>query len=188
MMKAHVYVWVLSAALVTASGARAQEGDDNPSAFRASGALLDASPQARQSQLSVWLLSPWYYGFGAGAGVRYMIPIVPNGFIPTLNDSFELEFGGDFWASLWSPTITYYGLTIPAEALWTFHLVPAVSVYGKLALGFNLYFSSAGPLPSSFIPLYFNLGPGVLWHVGQGIDLRAELGYGGARIGLGFKF
>src|SRR5690242_11393234 len=79
-------------------------GGDGDSAFRQRDGLLDVSGKTRKQMLSFFAGIPWggYLGYGYGyggfpldLGARYYIPIVHNGFIPQINDSFGIEFGAD---------------------------------------------------------------------------------------------
>ncbi|HCF58054.1 MAG TPA: hypothetical protein DFS52_08685, partial [Myxococcales bacterium] len=85
-----------AAALCLALAIGLAPGNAAANAFPEHGGLLDRSSQERSPMLSVWGFVPYYYGMGVGAGVRYAIPIASQGFIRALNDSVELEFGGDF--------------------------------------------------------------------------------------------
>ncbi len=190
----------LAAALILATPAHAQgegsSGED--SVVRRSGGLLDSSPQTRHHMLSFFAVLPWYYGFGVGLGVRYAIPIVPQGFIPKLNDSVELEFGADIFTAYYydyayGPNFgggySYTALAIPLEGRWTFHITDRFSAYGKAGVGWALGF---GPY-DRFRPgygggLYLIFCPGVLFKVSDTIALRAEVGNFGLRGGIGIAF
>ncbi|MBN1205137.1 MAG: outer membrane beta-barrel protein [Myxococcaceae bacterium] len=159
----------------------------------AAGGLYDTGPQERSPMLSFFGIVPWWYGFGIGAGARYEMPIVPEGFIPTLNDSFELELGGDVWYADWGYLGTgysYTGLAIPVEGRWTFHFTPKLAAYGKLGLGWHFIFWGDSVTGSSFSGggLYWNSATGVLYKLGDSFWLRGELGYTGLKLGAGFKF
>lgn len=153
-------------------------GSANANGIRAPGGLLDESPQERSHMLSVFAFLPW--GYGGGAAVRYSIPIVPQGFISKLNDSFDLEFGADFY-SHWG--FDYFGVIGVAEARWTFQVLPKLGVYGKAAVGVR-YDTDPG---WGFDP-YVDFVPGVIFQVTETLALRGELGYHGFRAGLGFSF
>ncbi|MHB8879370.1 MAG: hypothetical protein ACYC8T_37220 [Myxococcaceae bacterium] len=162
------------------------------SAFRAKGALLDASPQDRHQMISFFGFIPWYDGFGLGVAARYSIPIMAQGFIPTLNDSFELEFGADFsWVSnyYFGYGYSYINLGAPiGEARWTFHLTSKWSVYGKVGVGWNFGFATtSGYNGYSLIRPYFNGGAGAIYNFSDSMVFRAEAGYHGVRVGLGIN-
>ncbi len=166
---------------------RAQENS-----MSAPGGLKDAGHHDRDSMLSFFALLPWGYGSGIGLAARYTLPIVDDGFIDTINDSVELEFGGDVWfGGLGARDYSYTGLAIPVEGRWTFHFTPKFSAYGKLSLGwyFNFWHDDYDYDPGvSYGGFYFNAGAGVLYKLGDAISLRGELGATGLKAGIGIHF
>lgn len=174
--------------------AHAQE---KTSAFRQPGGLFDTSEHERPQMLSVYGILPWGYGFGFGAAARYGIPIVKQGFIPKLNDSVELEFGGDLWFASYnygflgsSYDYGYTGLLIPVEGQWSFHLTPRVTTYAKVGLGWNFYFwntdDRVGDLSGS--GFWWNTAWGATYRVGESMFLRGEVGVTGLKAGLALTF
>jgi hypothetical protein len=92
--------WLVLAAALCATPVLADDapasGSDTPteSSFRRQGALLDRSPQRRPMMVSLFLGLPYgyyYYGFPFGLGGRFLIPLVHDGFIPSVNDSFSMS-------------------------------------------------------------------------------------------------
>ncbi len=161
--------------------------------------LLDTSPQERPQQLSFWIGAPftyYYYGYsglyGVSLGVRYAIPIVKNGFIPRLNNSFEVEFGGTIDLVNEYPYPLGWGIDIPAEFRWTFHITRAIAVYPKIALGIRLQFLGyyGCPGPYSYCQVlwpYYDAAVGAMFTVAKAVDLRVELGVQGLRLGVGLN-
>jgi hypothetical protein len=158
------------------------------SAFRKADALLDASSKNRKMMLSFFAGIPYgagyaYYGYGYGYGfplglsARFYLPIVNNGFIPPVNDSFGLEFGLDtnFYINYGT------GIGIPVEARWNFHLIPKLEVYGKAGFGLGFFTSGLG---TAFYG-YAIAHAGVLYQITDTIALRAEVGYPSIKIGIG---
>lgn len=184
---------LLTTSLLLAPGStrandRAERTSESSSAFRQKGALLDRSPQQRDQMISVFAFPSWYYGFGMGAAARYTLPVVHEGFIPALNDSFELEFGGDLWFG-GNSAFSYTAIGIPAEARWTFHLTDRLDAYAKLGLGWVLAFANASGFGTYDVGgFYATGGPGVAYRVGDAVSLRAEVGNFGLRAGVGFAF
>jgi hypothetical protein len=173
---------------LVAGSASAQES----SAVRQPGGLLDRSPQERSPMLSFFGILPWWYGFGGGVGARYTLPIVPNGFITEVNDSVELEFGGDIWFASYGvlgSDFGYTGLAIPAEGRWTFHITPKFSAYAKVGLGLVVRFWN-DDVGDDFdgAGLYFDSAAGVLYKLNDSLSLRAEAGYAGLKGGIGINF
>lgn len=153
--------------------------------------IKDASPHLRPQMISVFTGFQFGhfagYGFPMMIGGRYYIPIVKDGFIPSLNDEFGLEFGLDFnftfLDDIYNDSVLF-GFGIPAEAMWDFHFSPKFDAYAKV----GFVFGSA-----------FNSGYGGFWwdfrtHVGMRLKLnqvmyfRAEVGYPTIMAGLGFAF
>jgi hypothetical protein len=87
-----------------------------------------------------------YASSGVGAGLRASIPIVQNGFIPTINNSIAISFGLD-WIRY---SGCYYGsgvfangndigcgasfFLLPVTMQWNFWLTPRWSVFGEPGL------------------------------------------------------
>ncbi|MHB8420729.1 MAG: hypothetical protein ACYDCL_21865 [Myxococcales bacterium] len=152
--------------------------------------LLDPTPQTRSDQLSLWAGLPFAYGFGLDVGVRFSLPLVQNGFIPKLNNSFDLEFGGDL---AWYPGYFDTSLVIPygeATVRWTFYLIPKLAVYAKTGLGLGYIITSYAGYGFSDLYLSVPFSLGVMYWVTKKLVLRAEAGggydYYGLRVGIGF--
>ncbi len=128
-----------------------------------------------------------YYGvFNFGLGARFYLPIVAEGFLPMLNDSFGIEFGADtiFVVGGYGYGLGF-ALTIPAaEARWNFHVFPKLEAYAKLGLGLGLFFNSGYVNPYPVI--IANVG--VLFKINNVLSLRAEIGSPAVKIGLGLAF
>jgi hypothetical protein len=172
------------------------ESSNADEAVSSGGGIRDRGPHHRPQMISFFAGLPFYYGFGLGVGFRYTIPIVHDGFIGTINNSVELEFGADM--GLFFPVYNYalFGLGIPAEGRWTFHITDKFSAYGKaglelgLAIGNYPYYAYGGPGLGfysgafGFIPVF---GPGLLFKVSDKIHLRAEALTTGVRGGIGIQ-
>ena len=168
-------------AVLLSSPVLAQETSSTTSSdpMRSPGGLYDATPHTRKSMLTVWGSLGWWSGLGVGA--RYTLPLVADGFLAELNDSVELEFGADLYFLGW---YGYSSLDIPVEGRWSFHVLPNLSLYGKLAAGVQVDFL-AGSL--RLWPL-FHFAPGAIYHLSENFAVRAELGYRGLRLGVAFAF
>ena len=149
--------------------------------------LLDkGTGHVRKPMLSFFLGIPYggYLGFGFGFGARFYIPIVKEGFLPMLNDSFGIEFGVDPTILFW--TTTGVGVAIPVEARWNFHIFPKLEAYAKVGAALAIisfpginYFSVGGILVANV---------GVLFRLNSVISLRAEVGYPAIKVGIGIAF
>lgn len=132
-------------------------------------------------------------GYGAGGigiGGRFTIPIVKNGFVPTINNTVGIGFGVDF---------TYYGtyyygcgapqpcgkdadlLTFPVVMQWNFYVAQRWSVFGEPGLSLN--YANAGP--NSFFP-YPVFEVGGRYHFNEHIALTARLGFPYFSFGVSF--
>lgn len=193
---------LLLAVALLAAPARADDDKDSErsssggSPFRRQGALLDRSAQKRPHMLSAFLGIPYgvgFYngryisGFPFGIGGRYMLPIVHDGFIPPVNDSFGLELGLDF-AAFSVGTGFYPALSIPIEAYWMFHFTQNFAMYAKVGVSVDIGFvqfcdsrgcyGSFGARPISAL--------GLTYKANDWLFLRLEAGYPWFKLGLGF--
>lgn len=179
-----------------AAKAPSQKKEGTSSSFDAPGGLYDTGTHERPQLLSFFGILPWGYGFGFGAAARYGIPILHDGFIPSLNDSFGVEFGADFWFASYSYgylgsnySYGYKGLLLPVEAMWSLHFTPQLSAYAKLGLGWNFYFwndsVNNGLSGSGF---WWNGAWGVNYQLREKLWLRGELGITGLKGGVGLSF
>ncbi|MBL8916600.1 MAG: hypothetical protein JNM17_38220 [Archangium sp.] len=168
-------------------------GSDTPSSatFRQSGALLDRNPQKRNMMISVFVGFPYgyyYYGFPFGVGGRFLIPILHDGFIPPVNDSFGIEFGADLSGVLGA--YFYPTIGLPVEVYWQFHFTSKFSAYAKagVVIEFN-------PVPytcngNGICRGYVSASPignlGLIYKFSEKVSFRAEAGYPWIKVGLGF--
>lgn len=202
-MRRYLAPLTVAVALCTAAVAHADEApaattdSSTPSAggsaFKQAGALLDASPQTRSMQLSFFAGIPWGSYFYCGAyggcgfplelGARFNIPVVPNGFVPMLNDSFDIEFGADF--DLYFGGLVGFGIIPVVSARYTFYLLPNLWVYPKLEFGVGII---GYPGYAVFPRFHWNFLAGVGYNITQKISLRAEVGYYALKVGIGINF
>ncbi len=172
--------------------AQEEEGTTGPRVGGETSSLNDMGPHTRSSMLSVFALLSW--GNGLGVAGRYTLPVMHDGFIDTINDSVELEFGADVSFSSYSVLGFNYGYTnlvIPLEGRWSFHLNPKLSLYGKLSLGWYINFWTGdieGVQGLNYSGIYLSGGAGALYALSDTFWLRGELGATGAKLGVGFNF
>jgi hypothetical protein len=165
-------------------------GSVDPS-LRGPGSLSDASPQRRHPMLSFFVGFPaGYWGYGGipfGVGARYLQPILHDGFVPSLNDSFSVEAGVDFYAL----GAARFGaaLAIPIEAMWALYFSTKFSGYLKVGAALEIRFAGdwcwgngpcGGLLAAGLIAQL-----GIMYRITDAITLRAELGYPGLKVGIG---
>jgi len=182
----------LCALAVTApESAAAQEGQTG---VHAPGGLMDASPQERPMMLSFFTGINYghyaFYGFPLTLGGRFYIPLVPDGFIPSLNEEFGLEFGLDFNITFLSSNYTYndstlFGFGVPVDVLWDFHITPTFDAYAKLGLVIAHGFSDR-----AYGGFWWTIreAVGLRLKITEGLYFRAEAGYPSIMAGLGLTF
>jgi hypothetical protein len=117
------------------------------------------------------------YPIGYGGAVRFAVSLFPDGFISSINDSFELELGANaFYGG-------YYLVTPVVEVRWTFHFSERFSAYGKVGAGYNIMISALYPHT-----VYVSGAIGALVAITRHFYLRAEIGYPGLLLGIGIAF
>ncbi len=138
------------------------------------------------------------YGFGTdvglGLGLRATIIIVKNGFVPTINNSVGIGFGGD---------VVYFGcgaancpgvwaLTFPVVMQWNFFVAQRFSVFGEpgLSLNYAFYQNLCGGLRNCVTPSAFFPDPvfevGGRYHINEHLALTARVGYPYLTFGVSF--
>jgi hypothetical protein len=161
------------------------------STYRQRGALLDRSPQRRSQMLSVFLGLPYgyfFYGFPFGLGGRYLIPILQDGFLPSVNDEFSIEFGADLSGAVGARF--YPTLGIPVEVLWNFHFTQKFSAYVKAGVVLEINFVPYACVGTVVCRGAVSASPignvGLMFKFSEKVSFRAEAGYPWIKVGLGF--
>ena len=120
-----------------------------------------------------------------GAG-WLVIPVLHDGFLPEINDSFDVELGG-YVAWYFKGESSYVFLEPAAGVKWNFHILEELTLYvgARTGLVIGLGADIFEPDGGGILGLY--------WHLGQGVDLRLEgayahVGRGGAQVGVSFPF
>jgi len=120
-------------------------------------------------------------GFGLGGSIWFTAPIVHNGFIPALNDSFAIDGGMSFTKAL---NNSGYAVTPMAGVRWTFYLLEEFSAYVSIKGGLSFRVNSAGHL--DFIPAGDG-AVGVNYKIADSFYLNGEVGaHNFFRAGLSF--
>jgi hypothetical protein len=167
-----------------------------PEPLAPEGSIKDASDKRRPMSLSAMAFVPWWYGIGIGGSVAFEIPIVHNGFIPKINDSFSIEPSFSFAYTTWRNTYRAYdhdyGLMFrPAvAALWSFYFSPKLRAYAELNIGYTRvnrsYDSASRGYSYGYNYFYGELNVGVFYNFSSRVALRGELGFYGLRAGVAF--
>ncbi len=167
-------------AAVTAGPAAAQlDGKPPDASMRAPDSLLDGAAHDRRSQISAY--GVFNYGYGFGLAARYALPIFKDGFIPELNESIEVEAGGDFIFPFFGQPVSL--VVIAAEPRWTFHITPQFDAYFKLGIAAII------PLGISVIsPVAVLAAVGGSYKIGNNLWLRLEASNFVVSVGAGLDF
>ena len=180
--------------LLLADGAFAQEAvyaapAGEPLRERSGSTLRDSSEHARPMTASGLLYVPWFRGIGIGLKLGFEIPIVPQGFIPKLNDSISLEPAfsiayTNYYAYSDVHTTNYVAAL---GGLWSFWLKQNLRVYGAVNVGANIYsyhWKGQALHGDNNVDPYVELAGGVFWQFAERVALRGELGWYGPRGGI----
>lgn len=154
-------------------------------------------------ELEPHLLFGWanlYGGSGYGIGGRGSIPIVQNGFIPSINNSVAISFGID----LLHYDFCYFGgnrgcganfLFFPVAMQWNFFVHSKWSVFGEpgLYLYKGFFDSFCDNLPANIpcaTPHTFGVQPmfnvGGRYHFSEHVALTVRVGYPTFSLGVSF--
>jgi hypothetical protein len=174
----------LTAGAALADGPVAARGEPN--------SITDNSVKTRPSDFSLLGFLPFYgYGFGIGVEGRYEIPIVANGFIPSINNSISIEpsfgisyngsgvSGSDYHLTVFSPAV--YGI-------WSFWFSEPFRAYAGLGLGYNIAVVSGYNGSDSFSSFYWDPVVGIFYKFAPAIAFRAEAGREAIKAGVSFFF
>jgi len=156
--------------------------------------ITDTRVHTRSTDLSVLFWLPWlYYGdIGVGAQVRFEIPILPDGFIPSVNDEFTIEPSFGIAATLGCNGCTITQLAPAVYGIWRFHFSPEFDAYGGLGLGlsFGIY-SGYNGIGAGSTQVYFYFDPvvGLTYRFpSSSFAFRGELGAQGLKAGFSYYF
>lgn len=151
-------------------------------------------------------------GTGVGAGVRLTIPVVKNGFVPTINNSVGISFGVDWvhyegnefvmgrcarrepgpgGTSICTEILAPAGgssnyLYFPVAMQWNFWLAEKFSVFGEPGLA--LYYEKSRIEPESHVGIAPVFLVGGRWHFLRRAMLTARIGYPAMSLGVSVLF
>lgn len=158
----------------TISESAAQNNDDSGASSRSSGAIIGQPGAGYGTGFTVSALGgigSYEAGFfGLGLGGFFGIPIVRDGFIPSLNESFHLEVG--MITNIVFTSFGEFGYLSPVGGVrWDFHILESFTAYAALRSGIALGID----IPTDF---YFDTAVGGFWRFSQPVAVRFELGGG----------
>jgi len=134
-----------------------------------------------------------YAGAGFGLGARFGIPIVSNGFVPTINNSVAISFGVD-----WTHYDCYFAgncsadyFTFPVVLQWNFYVSQHWSVFGEPGLFIYHGFVDCPlgdeclglPQETGVLPAFF---VGGRYHFSDTVALTMRVGFPSFSIGVSF--
>jgi hypothetical protein len=126
-----------------------------------------------------------YTGAGFGAGARFSIPIVHNGFIPSINNSIAITFGADalYFDSCGGGCTTW--LDFPVAMQWNFYVARHWSVFGEpgLVVGHG-FVSGTYAFPDTWV--YPAIFAGGRYHITDTVSLTMRVGYPMSSFGVSF--
>ncbi len=146
-----------------------------------------------------------YGGVGVGVGARFSIPIVKNGFIPTINNSVAISFGADFlhYGGCFNGFNGFDGYSCSANYLffpvvmqWNFFVAERWSVFGEPGIVpfYGIYDDVCGngknQVKGCDNPSHFSVTPalyvGGRYHFNEHTALTMRIGYPDVSIGVSF--
>ncbi|NOZ86692.1 MAG: hypothetical protein GXP49_10555 [Deltaproteobacteria bacterium] len=132
-------------------------------------------------------IGAFYFGFGAGA--RYTMNLVGNGFVPSINNSVGLSMGADIMAH---PAYACHGwdfsLSLPVTMEWAFYLTRAWTVFAEI--GTTVWIrplGECGGVINKYFDIWFIFGPGARWNITDNSFMVFRLTYPYFSIGYGFS-
>jgi hypothetical protein len=149
--------------------------------------IKDTSSHERHSRIDFTGQLDPIFTFEAGLGGWFYMPIVPNGFIPSLNDTFGLEFG---MLLLYSSTDyyayrhTWWNVVPMGGVRWDFHLTPMITTFAKVKLGWGIGFAEHAKrdgfddisVPGSVSYFAHDVGVGAYFNLSERFAFRVETG------------
>ena len=158
------------------------------------GGIRDTSQHQRPQGISGMLYVPWIYGIGVGVNLRYEIPVVKDGFIPSINDQFSIEpslslsyrsygrYGGD---------LKFFDISPAVYATWSFHITPKFRPYGAVGIGYGAeIWLNDDDFDNDYDTGYFywDVAAGLFYNFSPSLAFRGEIGGRGPKAGLHWYF
>jgi len=170
---------VLGAALALAIGLTAPSAKAEPDWI-----IRQPGDELRFTDLSIGAIVDGHHGVGLTHGLSLGIPVLDNGFIRAVNDSFFLEPGLYFSARFDKHHADYFWVIPEFGPRWNFHLTPKWDVFPAIKAGWAI-----GPHDR----FWFRGTVGTQWWFAKPWGLRMEASAhakvgGSLYIGLSYKF
>jgi hypothetical protein len=158
----------------------------------AEGSIKDISEKRRPYTISLQAAVPWLYSIGIGGRVSGEIPIMHNGFIPGINDSFSLEPMFELSYGLQRPLSTGFidthavSYTPALSILWSFYFLPQLRAYLNLNFGYSIVVDDHKPENLNLNHFHHSVSVGMFYDFAKHWAVRADLGYEGLRAGIAY--
>ncbi len=140
-----------------------------------------------------------YAGNSYGLGARFAIPIVENGFVPSINNSVAIGFGVDLLhydgCYFKGASCSANFLQFPVVMQWNFFVAPKWSVFGEPGLYlYKGFFESVcnvnGNQQNCNEPTQFGIRPAIYiggrYYFNEHVTLTMRLGYPTFSLGVSF--
>lgn len=130
------------------------------------------------------------YGRSVAVGGRYAIPIVQNGFVPSINNAVYITFGADLYTAVYrAPNGDFYrgaGLGIPLTLAWNFYFTDEWSAFGEA--GINGYIGEGFFRGYGFEPgaAWIATAAGGRYHMNEKMALILRVGFPYSSFGVEF--
>jgi hypothetical protein len=190
--------WLLVAAVVAAVSVAASPAPVE--AQRRSSSVDISRPHTGQRPLQLDIHAGFtWWGVGFATGARFGIPILNDGFVPSINNAVYINIGLDFYWTRWACRVGpggcsdwEYGpgLGIPVALHWEFYFHENWSAF--VELGFQVFFH-----PRFFNNGVFDAADGGYWfvgaiggsfHVDENVLLTLRIGTPYAAFGITLQF
>ena len=192
IVRASAAAFTLAAATLASTNARADDTIKSPGDHPSYGVELEP-----HLLLGWW--DNFYPGSAFGIGGRFSIPIVQNGFIPSINNSVAISFGMD-WLHFDSNCNGLRGYNcsanfvyFPVTMQWNFFVAQKWSVFGEPGLYIYHGFFDDCPVGApngqcAFLPsatgVRFAFYAGGRYHFSEKVSLTMRIGYPTLSIGV----
>jgi hypothetical protein len=148
----------------------------------------DSRPQTLDLELIIGYLFGSYNHFGLGGWYGY--PILPDGFIPKINDAFYIEAGAAVERFSYGTSFvtscneTWWRVSPAGGVRWQFNLTQDWSAFATAKAGFGIGFADSVDCGSVHLAgtantsqFIFDTGLGAYWNFAENWRMRFDLGY-----------
>jgi hypothetical protein len=120
---------------------------------------------------------------GFATGVRFGIPIVHNGFVPSINNAVYINFGGDLYFNRGD----HLDLGLPVTMHWEFYFTEHWSAFGEAGLNVYLHLDDRGDNDFDFVDWFIAAVGGRFWF-NESIAITLRVGSPYVAFGVTFAF